>query len=85
MSFLCKILDIEQHVKKWYSNLAASRSAPGYLEIMNSRATKGHAVEILSQVNGISIEDTLAFGDNFNDMDMLQTAGMELSIQQNTE
>ena len=83
--FLCmgepeRILDLEQHLQKWYPHLAVSRSTPEYLEIMNGQATKGQAVEILSRINGISLADTIAFGDNFNDIDMLRTAGMGVAM-----
>lgn len=83
--FLCmgepeQILDLELHMKKWYPDLAVGRSTPNYLEIMNGQATKGHVVEMLSEIMGISTEDTIAFGDNFNDMDMLGTAGVGVAM-----
>ena len=36
---------------------------------------KGEAVSFLAAYYGVNIKDTIAFGDNFNDLDMLLTVG----------
>lgn len=42
---------------------------------MASGITKGKAVTELATSYGVELGDTIAFGDNFNDLDMLQTVG----------
>ncbi|MCI9067231.1 MAG: HAD family phosphatase [Lachnospiraceae bacterium] len=51
------------------------KSAPHLLEIMDGRASKSQAVHILCREWGISPAQTVSFGDNYNDVDMLRAAG----------
>lgn len=44
-------------------------------ELMNKAFNKGMAVQRLCQYLGIPVEDTVAFGDSMNDLELLQTAG----------
>ncbi|NDL67129.1 Cof-type HAD-IIB family hydrolase [Anaerotalea alkaliphila] len=55
-------------------------SKPEYLEIMPREASKRSAVEFLCRRLGISMQEVLAIGDNFNDLDMLTHAGMGVAM-----
>ena len=44
-----------------------------YLETIKHGASKGGAIKRLSEIIGFDMEDTYAFGDSFNDYDMLTT------------
>ena len=44
-------------------------------ELINRKFSKGTAVELLSRHLGIPLEDTVAFGDSMNDLEMIETAG----------
>ena len=46
------------------------------LEIMENGVTKGSAVRTLCELKNIPISETVAFGDNYNDLDMLNTVGL---------
>lgn len=69
------IVKAERLFKENYSDLSIAQSYPYYLEIMASGITKGKAVTELATSYGVELGDTIAFGDNFNDLDMLQTVG----------
>ena len=43
---------------------------------MQSGVTKSSAVKALCELWDIPLEDTVAFGDHYNDVEMLETAGM---------
>lgn len=53
-----------------------TRSLPEFLEVMNPRVNKGRALRFVAQRLGISIECTMAVGDSYNDVTMLQAAGL---------
>lgn len=53
----------------------------GYLgQIMHKDATKAKAVSALAQHWGISLSDIIAFGDDWNDIDMLSSAGIGVAM-----
>lgn len=45
-----------------------------WLDIMNSKASKGVAIQYLQNRLGFSFEETMSFGDYFNDIEMLQAS-----------
>lgn len=61
-------------------DLAVIKSNPRYLEIMNGNATKANALAYLCRAMRISPAETVAFGDNFNDLDMLESAGLGIAM-----
>ena len=46
-----------------------------YVEFLSKNAGKGYVVEYLCKLNNVKIEDSLAFGDSLNDVQMLLTCG----------
>ncbi len=67
------ILDIEKKLKKTFPALSIARSSDILLEIMPSGITKSSAVKTLCKLWNIPLESTVAFGDNYNDIEMLET------------
>ena len=47
---------------------------------MHKEANKSHALEFLSTHFSIKKEEVIAIGDNFNDMDMIQYAGLGVAM-----
>ncbi len=47
-------------------------SAKIWLDVMNANASKGDAIKHLQHTLGFSFEETMSFGDYFNDVEMLQ-------------
>ncbi|WP_353948195.1 Cof-type HAD-IIB family hydrolase [Sporolactobacillus sp. Y61] len=74
------ILALETQLAK--ENLPASfyRSKPTYLEITARNARKSAALAFLMKHFHVKREETLAFGDNFNDADMLQFAATGIAM-----
>ncbi|WP_024654186.1 Cof-type HAD-IIB family hydrolase [Borrelia persica] len=57
---------------KYRKEVNAYLSTPHSLEIVNSKVSKGNALkDVLARIN-ISLSETVAFGDGFNDVDMLE-------------
>ncbi len=63
-----------------FAGIKVYKSKDTYLEIMNFKASKSKAMKILGDIYHISMKDTIAFGDNYNDIDMLQSAGLGVAM-----
>lgn len=70
------ILDIERKLKKEFPSLSVVKSSEILLEVMHGSVTKGSAVKTLCGMWGIPLSNTVAFGDNYNDVEMLETVAM---------
>jgi Cof subfamily protein (haloacid dehalogenase superfamily) len=66
--------------RRWGSEVTVMRTNPEYLEFYHREAGKGRALEAVAARYGIPIDLTLAFGDNFNDVSMLQAAGCGVAV-----
>lgn len=61
-------------------DLAITSSAQNNIEINHVHAQKGIAVARVAKERGISAEDVMTIGDNFNDVSMLQWAGVSFAM-----
>ena len=55
-------------------------SASYYLEITHEKATKANAIQAVASHYQIPLENTVAFGDYYNDEDMLEMAGVSYVV-----
>lgn len=63
-----------------FDELAVSASGRENLEITNKGAQKGLALEDFAKAKGISLEETMAIGDNFNDVSMFEKVGRSVAM-----
>lgn len=56
--------------------LYITKSKPYYLEVLHPEATKGQALKRVADYFQIPRESVIAIGDSFNDLDMIQFAGL---------
>lgn len=56
-------------------------SKPNYLEITNSHVSKEKALRELAKMYDLSLDKTMTLGDNFNDLPMLELAGLGVAMQ----
>jgi hypothetical protein len=71
--------------KKYNDKLTVLFSTPYYLEIFNINSGKGNAVIKLCHILNIPIENSLAAGDQENDISMLKAAGTGIAMINGTE
>ena len=57
-----------------------SFSSDRYIEFNKSGVSKGRGLEILAEKLGVDIADTIAIGDNFNDLSMIKKAGLGVGV-----
>jgi hypothetical protein len=65
---------------KEIDGLTISSSGSENIEITSLEAQKGIALEKFVQSRGISLEETMALGDNFNDVSMLKKVGKPVAM-----
>lgn len=70
----------EEIIKPFVGQADFVKSAPFYLECLIKDVNKGEALEQFCNVMRISIEDVIAFGDNYNDETLLQKAGIGVAM-----
>jgi Cof subfamily protein (haloacid dehalogenase superfamily) len=58
------------------------RSKASYIEISHISISKKTAIEVLLKTSypHITMEEVIAFGDNYNDIEMIQTVGMGIAV-----
>ncbi len=74
---ICHFDGSEQHVlptisDRFSEDFQVVVSAKIWLDVMNAQASKGAAIKHLQQTLGFEFEQTMSFGDYFNDIEMLQ-------------
>jgi Cof subfamily protein (haloacid dehalogenase superfamily) len=55
-------------------------SSPIYLEFVSPTASKGNAIAEIGNIYGIDKSEMIAIGDNYNDISMLQYAGLGIAM-----
>jgi len=66
---------------KAIEGLTVVQSAPGLIDIMNDNVSKGSALKTLADLYGISTDEIMAMGDNDNDIEMIQIAGVGVAME----
>lgn len=61
--------------------LGFTRSAPIFYEILPGGVTKGTAMRRIAAMLGVSMENTFAIGDFYNDLDLLRTAATSFTVR----
>jgi len=75
------IAAIQEQLRSIYdSRLNIYPSKPTYLEVMDSRGSKSNAVRFLIGQMGLDRSEIIAMGDNFNDREMIQFAGIGVAM-----
>jgi Cof subfamily protein (haloacid dehalogenase superfamily) len=81
MSEPANIAGIQQHLRSIYDgrlNIYPSKAT--YLEVMDTRGSKANAVRFVSERLGLTPAEIVAMGDNYNDVEMIQFAGMGVAM-----
>lgn len=75
------LLRLSQEVNQQFPDrFACMFVAETWLEIMESSVSKGHALETISKLIDVPLEQFIAFGDGENDITMLQKAGWGVAM-----
>lgn len=76
------LMSLEPKMKHiWEGECAVSYSSNRYMEFNKIGVDKGQGLKQLADILGIDISETIAVGDNYNDMPMLEVAGLSVAAQ----
>ncbi|MBO8170542.1 MAG: HAD family phosphatase [Bacillaceae bacterium] len=67
-------------VRRFGDKAYITKSKPYFLEILHPDASKGQAMRFLSDYFDVPLSRTIAIGDSYNDLDMLETAGLGVAM-----
>lgn len=77
--------DSEKHIFPLFEHLTTEYkiiiSGKHWVDISDNNANKGNAIELLQKTYNISLEETLAFGDYNNDIEMLKRASFSFAME----
>ena len=72
--------DLTQLVREAFPQVAVVRSDPELVQIMDASASKAAALHYVGDAYGIPMNRVMAIGDAMNDMEMLQSAGVAVAM-----
>lgn len=78
---LQKLYATERELSVFKDRLDMTYSSNRYLEFNNKGTSKGEGLKKLAAHLNIPIEQTIAVGDNFNDLPMIKAAGLGLAVE----
>ncbi|MFW5986186.1 MAG: Cof-type HAD-IIB family hydrolase [Halanaerobiales bacterium] len=67
--------------EKYQLEMEVTESKSFFIEFMDCGVSKGKAVEILAGEHGFKLSEVIAIGDNWNDLDMIRTAGLGIAME----
>lgn len=79
------LFKIAKELEDISEDLDVSYSSNRYLEFNHKGVNKGAGLATLAEVLGVDIKDTIAIGDNFNDLSMIKVAGLGVGVQNTVE
>ena len=81
------VLDrFREHMAPWCEGkLTTVFSSPILLEFEDPKSTKGFSVEFMCSHFGIPVSDSVAVGDEENDISMIKAAGLGIAMKNGTE
>ncbi len=68
-----------------FENCVVTKSAKFLVEVCNGTYSKGTSVEFLAKWCGTTMENTIAIGDQWNDLPMLERAGLGIAVANASE
>lgn len=75
------IVHVQQQMDQLFGDaINTARSKPTYLEILHPEVSKGAALAHLACLLGVRREEVMAVGDGYNDIEMLDYAGVSVAM-----
>lgn len=72
-------------IPRWGEKLKVVTAGKEWLDIMEKEVSKGAALQEIQESLGISKEETMVFGDNYNDIEMFEQAEYSYAVENAAE
>ncbi len=76
---------IEEDIKSLTTHIDVSYSSNRFIEFNHLGVNKGAGLLSLANLLGVKQEETIAIGDNFNDLSMIKAAGLGIGVKNSIE
>ncbi len=76
---------IERELSPYAGELEISYSSNRYIEFNRKGVSKGNGLLVLAKLLGVPQKDTIAIGDNLNDLSMIKAAGLGVGVRNTIE
>ncbi len=76
---------IEKELSPYAGELEISYSSNRYIEFNRKGVSKGNGLLVLAKLLGVPQKDTIAIGDNLNDLSMIKAAGLGVGVRNTLE
>jgi len=77
-----RLQELQEEIRGSYPNdLDTIFSTRNYLEILKKGVNKGSTMKIVLEKEGISLEESISFGDGLNDKELLMVAGIGVAME----
>lgn len=70
-----------QFEEQFAGQLHITQVGPEWLEFLHPEVSKASALQVLTSQMGIKAEEVIAIGDNYNDLEMLNYAGLGIAME----
>ena len=74
------VANLQRSVREAALPVHAVQSEPVYLEILPPGVSKGEALRAMLETLGLTAAETIAIGDNWNDVEMIKAAGLGVAM-----
>jgi len=82
LSVECKTPEIISDILAEFFELRIfPNNGENWYQIMHKSASKINAISYLANMKGIELQDVIAFGDDYNDVDMLKGCGVGVAVE----
>lgn len=73
--------DLVDEVRERFPQFHSIRSGENYIDLMHPKASKGYGLQIVTEKLGIPLNKVIAFGNYYNDIEMLQEVGLGIAME----
>lgn len=70
----------ERIISDWEDKFRVFQAGTNWIDLVDYAADKGRALRKIQKILGIRPEETMAFGDNYNDVGMFEAAGESYAV-----
>lgn len=72
-------------IPQWKDKIKACMAGEEWVDFMDASVDKGNALKVLQQYLGVTAGETMSFGDNDNDIGLIEAAGESYAVENGRE